>query len=112
MDGKSGDLTVSELAHSIETVRRAFTRENLDGLEALAAQTLVLIAAEPGLSLKQCAQRLSAGQSNVSTAVSRLVNEGLVNRNPSKADPRTHDLRPTAQGKIRARVFATAASME
>lgn len=112
MDGKSYVLTANELARSIELVRRAFTRDNLDGLEALAAQTLVLVAAEPGLSLKECAKRLSAGQSNVSTAVSRLVNEGLVSRSPSKADPRTHDLRPTAQGRLRARGFAAAASMD
>lgn len=79
-------------------------------MEALAAQTLVLLVAEPGLSVKQCAEKLSAGQSNVSTAVSRLVDDGLVVRKQFKTAPRIHDLAPTTAGRSRARAFAAAGS--
>lgn len=109
MDGKSEVLSASELARAIEKVRRAFAREHLEGLETLAAQALVLVVAEPGLSVKQCTARLSAGQSNVSTAIARLVDAELVARTPSKSDPRVHSLKPTAAGKSRARAFQAAA---
>lgn len=112
MDGKGFTPSASELSESIQQVRRAFTRENLDGLEAIAAQTLVLLVAEPGLSVKECADRLSAGQSNVSTALKRLEQDGLVERSPSKPDPRIHSLAPTAEGERRVRAFLAAASSE
>lgn len=98
MDGKSEVLSASDLARSIEHVRRAFSRDNLRGLDSLAAQALILISANPGLSVKECSERLTAGQSNVSTAIKRLESEGLVKRQPSKTDPRVHSLAPSASG--------------
>lgn len=112
MDGKNGELSAEGLALAIQRVRRGFMRENLAGMEALAAQALVLLVAEPGLSLKQCAERLSAGQSNVSTAVSRLVDEGFAQSKPSRADPRIRELTATALGKARVREFVAAASVD
>lgn len=110
MDGKREVLSAEGFALAIEHVRRAFTRERLDGMEALAAQTLVLLVADPGLSLKQCSERLTAGQSNVSTAVAKLVDQGLAVSKPSRSDPRTRELRPTASGKAKVREFVAAAS--
>lgn len=105
MDGKSEVLSASDLARAIERVRNAFTRQSLDGLESLAAQALVLIVDQPGLSVKQCAEKLNSGQPNASTAVARLVEEELILRTPSKGDPRVHSLKPTALGRARVQAF-------
>ena len=105
MDGKREVLSASALAHAIEVVRRAFIREQLGELDSLAAQVLVLIAAEPKLSVKRCAERLSASQPNVSSALSRLEAKGLVVRGASRDDKRIKVLDLTPEGEAEVRQF-------
>jgi DNA-binding MarR family transcriptional regulator len=66
-----------------------------------AAQLFVLreLAAAPGLSFGELAERTHTRQSSVSEVVARLVEAGLVDRTPSSADGRRRELTLTARGR-------------
>lgn len=57
------------------------------------------LVAAPGLSVGELAERALARQSTVSEAVSRLVERGLVAREPSPTDARRVALTATAAGR-------------
>ena len=65
-----------------------------------AAQLFVLrqLAAHPGLSLGELAERTLTAQSSVSEVVARLASRGLVARETSTSDRRRAEVRLTAEG--------------
>ncbi|MGA7614640.1 MAG: MarR family transcriptional regulator [Thermoanaerobaculia bacterium] len=70
-----------------------------------AAQMFVLqqLAASPGISLNQLAERVLTHQSSVSVVVKRLVERGLVVRKRSADDARRLELSLTSKGRLAAR---------
>lgn len=95
--------TAKELTGAISVVRGAFTRERLGGIETLGMQILLVLYLEDGLSLKDCAERLAVGPTNVSKAIAALESQGLVRR--TSADHRTASLSLTKEGKSRVETF-------
>src|SRR5215207_2775830 len=69
-----------------------------------AAQLFVLrqLASAPAASLSELAARTLTDQSSVSTVVARLVERGLVVRQPAAADRRRAELALTARGRAAA----------
>lgn len=92
-----------DLVESVRMTRSAFTRENLGDVELLGMQVMLILFAEDGLSLKECAERLAVGPTNVSKAVSRLEAAHLVDR--TAADHRTNALALTQTGRARTERF-------
>jgi DNA-binding MarR family transcriptional regulator len=81
-----------------ESSRAAETRVGMSGAQLFVLRVL---ADRPGLSLNELAERTRTHQSSVSTVVSRLVDEGLVERRTSAADRRRALLRVSSRGRQR-----------
>jgi len=69
--------------------------ENSTLLPPAQIELLLLIEAQPGLSVREAADALTMQPNNVSTLVSRLVRRGLIDRVPDPADRRHAQLHPT-----------------
>lgn len=93
----------AELVEAVRTVREAFTRARLDGTEMLGMQVMLVLYNDDGLSLKECAEALAVGPTNVSKAVSKLEAAGLLGR--TAADHRTNALTLTREGHARVERF-------
>lgn len=70
-----------------------------NALNALDAQTLILIAANPGSGLGEVARDLNVAMTTMSSAVDRLVRRGLVERKRPDDDRRTVELTATPEGQ-------------
>jgi DNA-binding MarR family transcriptional regulator len=79
---------------------RLFSRQAENELELSAAQLFVLqqLSATKPESMKSLAKRTFTDQSSVSVVVKRLVDKGLVLKNPSPKDQRSVELRLSAKG--------------
>lgn len=88
------------LLDAVALSRGAFAPSRLSGHEALGMQLMLLLDLEPGLSLKECAAKLSATQPNVSASVKELVRMGFLDRKQSSGDKRRHELQLTDSGQI------------
>jgi DNA-binding MarR family transcriptional regulator len=60
---------------------------------------LQLISANPGCSSVRLARALAVTKPNITMWVDRLLERGLIERQPSATDKRSHELRTTAQGQ-------------
>lgn len=98
----------ANLVEAVRTTRRAFTRENLGDVELLGMQVMLVLFAEDGLSLKECAERLSVGPTNISKAVAGLSDDGLLVRN--QLDHKTAALSLSSSGRSRAEGFLSLTS--
>lgn len=85
------------LVRVLSTSARGATRQG----EVSGAQSFVLrqIAAAPGLSIGQLADRTLSRQSTVSEVVARLAERGLIERGVSSVDARQSALTLTARGR-------------
>lgn len=97
-----------DLVESVRMTRSAFTRENLGDVELLGMQVMLVLFAEDGLSLKECAERLAVGPTNVSKAVSKLTSDRLIAR--SSADHRTAALELSLRGVTEVERFILASA--
>lgn len=96
----------AQLVESVRTVREAFTRAKLDGIEVLGMQVMLVLYIDEGLSLKACADRLSVGPTNVSKAVRALTESSMLQRRT--VDHRTASLVLTPAGRTRVERFLSA----
>lgn len=69
------------------------------GLRPVEYTVLQLISANPGCSSVRLARALAVTKPNITMWVDRLLERGLIERQPSATDKRSHELRATAQGK-------------
>ncbi len=69
---------------------------------------LQLISANPGCSAVRLARALAVTKPNITMWVDRLLERGLIERQPSATDKRSHELRASAAGQVLVR-DATAA---
>jgi len=70
-----------------------------NALNALDAQTLVLVDGNPGCGLGEVARDLNVAMTTMSSAVDRLVKKGLVERRRPQDDRRAVELTATAKGR-------------
>ena len=97
----------SDAARAMDALRRivhalhAANARAEAGLRVTAAQLFVLrqIGLQPGLSMKELAERTRSAQSSVSEVVGRLVSEALVDRRASLEDGRRVELSLTRAGR-------------
>lgn len=83
-------------------LRRRLGRELGDeSLPELEVELLRLTAVRPGLRVGEAAAELGLAPNTVSTVVTRLVENGLLERTPDDADRRAVHLKLTAAGKSR-----------
>lgn len=95
---------VEQLTRAFERFTRRFKVAEAaaaadNALNALDAQTLMLIAANPGSGLGDVARDLNVAMTTMSSAVDRLVKKGLVERRRPKDDRRAIELTATAEGR-------------
>jgi DNA-binding MarR family transcriptional regulator len=88
--------SLRRVVHALRVATRASERE----LGISAAQVFVLrqLSAASGQSLRDLALRTRTSQSSISEVVGRLVQRGLVAREPSRQDRRRAELSLTAAG--------------
>jgi DNA-binding MarR family transcriptional regulator len=87
------------LRRAVRALRSAHVdAEGTLGVSAAQLFVLRLIAAVPGQSMTQLAQRTHTAQSSVSEVVARLVDEQLVVKSVSGADRRRTELALTTRG--------------
>lgn len=97
----------NDAARAMDALRRivhalhAANARSESGLRVTAAQLFVLrqIGLQPGLSMKELAERTRSAQSSVSEVVGRLVSEALVERRASPEDGRRVELSLTRAGR-------------
>jgi DNA-binding MarR family transcriptional regulator len=92
---------VLDAIRRIVRVLREASRSTERSLGLSAAQLFVLqrLAGAPALSLNELADRTLTHQSSVSTVVSKLVRQGLVQRTRADADGRRVEIALTAAGR-------------
>ncbi|HEY5937535.1 MAG TPA: MarR family transcriptional regulator [Kofleriaceae bacterium] len=73
--------------------------ENATGVSVAQLFVMHQLAAEPGLSIAELAERVFTDQSSVSTVVARLVERKLVTRKQAREDRRRVELRLTPRGQ-------------
>jgi DNA-binding MarR family transcriptional regulator len=99
--------THPQLTGTLDAVRRIFralrrsSRQSERTVGVGSAQLFVLqqLAASPASSINELAERTYTHQSSVSVVVRRLVEQGLVVRNPGQGDRRRRELKLTPAGK-------------
>lgn len=79
-------------------VRQAWIRQPLPPAQS---ELLLLVARRPGITVAESAQELHLAQNTVSTLVSRLTTDNLLNRGRDAADGRTAVLTITSQARDR-----------
>lgn len=100
--GLSEDVThVMDSLRSLVRALRISTRAVEKAIGISGAQLFVLQQLEyaPARSVNELADRTSTHQSSVSTVVSRLVERGLVTREPSAEDARRMEISITERGR-------------
>lgn len=95
---------VEQLTRAFERFTRRFKVAEAaaaadNALNALDAQTLMLVAANPGSGLGDVARDLNVAMTTMSSAVDRLVKKGLVERKRPEGDRRAVELTATAEGR-------------
>src|SRR3954452_10008879 len=92
--------TLDAIRRIIRILRRS-SRQSEQQVGIASAQLFVLpqLADEPAGSINDLAARTYTHQSSVSVVVRRLVEQGLVARQPSTGDRRRRELMHTAAGK-------------
>ena len=95
---------VEQLTRAFERFTRRFKVAEAaaaadNALNALDAQTLMLIADNPGSGLGEVARDLNVAMTTMSSAVDRLVKKGLVERKRPEDDRRSVELTATAEGR-------------
>lgn len=95
---------VEQLTRAFERFTRRFKVAEAaaaadNALNALDAQTLVLVDGNPGCGLGEVARDLNVAMTTMSSAVDRLVRKGLVERRRPKDDRRAIELTATAKGR-------------
>jgi DNA-binding MarR family transcriptional regulator len=106
-DAPAGLATGGELVAAISAVRRTWRRATRAAwaqqpLPPAQSELLRLAVAQPGLSVAEAARELHLAPNTVSTLVSKLTGQGLLNRGRDASDRRAALL--TATGKARQRV--------
>lgn len=93
---------IQALLDAAKTVRDTFSPVKLAGIEALGMQALMLLQLEGRLGVMAIADRLSASQPNVSTAMRRLVASGHValRLDPQDSRRREYQLRQHGHNSI------------
>lgn len=94
-------ITVMDSLRSLVRALRISTRAVEKAIGISGAQLFVLQQLEdsPARSVNELADRTSTHQSSVSTVVSRLVDRGLVTREPSAEDARRMEISITERGR-------------
>jgi len=94
--------TVMDSLRSLVRALRISTRAVEKEIGISGAQLFVLqqLLDSPARSVNDLAQRTSTHQSSVSTVVSRLVDRGLVRREPSADDARRMEISITERGRL------------
>lgn len=72
--------------------------EKASGISGAQLYVLRALSQESGLSLNDLAKRTATDKSSVSVVVQKLVDRGLIQKNPSNADKRRVELSITAKG--------------
>ncbi|HVQ47620.1 MAG TPA: MarR family winged helix-turn-helix transcriptional regulator [Gemmatimonadales bacterium] len=92
--------TLDAIRRIIRILRRSSRRsEQQVGIGGAQLFVLQQLAEAPARSINDLAARTYTHQSSVSVVVRRLVEQGLVARQPSSSDRRRRELRLTAAGK-------------
>lgn len=96
--------SVEQLARAFERFTRRFKVAEAaaaadNALNALDAQTLVIVADNPGCGQGDVARDLNVAMTTMSSAVDRLVKKGLLERKRPEDDRRAIELTATAKGR-------------
>ncbi len=92
--------TLDALRRIVRALRlSAASVEARTGLSAGQLFTLQLVAAEPGRSLTELAERTVTDRTSVAGMVERLVGRGLVEPRPGRVDRRRIEVFPTRRGR-------------
>lgn len=84
------------------TARRAVRHSALAGpLPPARSEALRLVAANPGISVAEAAHELGLAPNSMSTLVSKLTADGLLNRQRGESDGRSAELSVTPAGAER-----------
>lgn len=95
---------VDQLARAFERFTRRFKVAEAaaaadNALNALDAQTLAIVDANPGCGQGDVARDLNVAMTTMSSAVDRLVRKGLLERKRPEDDRRAIELTATAKGR-------------
>lgn len=104
MESTTADAALDRVLDSLRRITQAIRLSSSvvhERLGITGAQLFVLqqLAAAPGASLRDLAERTHTDQSSVSVVVARLVEAGHIARRTSAADARRTELTLTASGK-------------
>lgn len=96
-------LRLLKCANLVEREVRGRLRDKFDTtlprFDVLAQLDAVSREADPHLTMSELSRRLMVTNGNLTALVERLVQEGLVSRDPAPGDKRTQIVRLTASGK-------------
>lgn len=87
-----------KLVRILRSSHRAAANINVTGAQLFVMT--ILADSDQALSVSAVAERTQTDPSTVSVVVTRLVDRGLVRRQPSKTDARRSDLSLTAKGRL------------
>jgi DNA-binding MarR family transcriptional regulator len=104
--GGSGAASTRQILDAIRRIVQALREssraaEKRVGLSGAQLFILRVAAEQPGLSLNDLSERTRTHQSSVSTVVTRLVKDGLVERRTSAGDARRAEVWVSASGRRR-----------
>jgi DNA-binding MarR family transcriptional regulator len=98
---RDGFVAVEAIRKIVRSLRdSAHVVQGQTGITGAQLFVLRVLAAHPGLSINELADRTMTHQSSVSVVVSRLVERGLVARAPSPDDRRRQVVELTARGRL------------
>ncbi|MGC5053643.1 MarR family winged helix-turn-helix transcriptional regulator [Micromonospora sp. DT48] len=100
------DETLDQLGAALSDLhrvlrRRAVQRTGRAALPDAQVEVLRLVQRQPGISVREAAERLGTAANTVSTLVGELTNAGLLHRNRDPADRRTARLELTELARER-----------